>query len=225
MCARLDEARTVVYLVDLNDRAGHSGVESLLTATERRRASSFRLAERGRQFVICRAAARTLLGIELGVTPLDVPIEESPCGRPVVPKATGWDFNTSHCCGVGVIALRSGGLVGVDVQLAPAGHTWHRVMRRICGPAELEAVAGEASEIGDQAYLERWVAKEALLKALGTGFSFDPARIECRRDPHGQLRASRDAAPVGEVVRLAAPTGFAAAVAVLDAIRRPVGAL
>jgi 4'-phosphopantetheinyl transferase len=206
--ARLERARTFVYLVKGTDSTSRVGL--LLAPGERRRAASFRLAERARQFVICRASARVLLGAELGIDPSDVPIEEDSCGRPTVAAWTGWDFNIAHSREVGLVALRSGGRVGVDVQLAQAGYPWSRVMRRICRRIELEELTHEASEIGDVAYLERWVAKEALLKMLGTGFTRDP-RIEIRRDHRGRLHAP--SIEGAEILALPAPTGFAAALA------------
>jgi 4'-phosphopantetheinyl transferase len=212
VCARLEAARTVVYLVDVTDSEAHGGAESLLAPGERRRAASFRLAERAQQFVVCRASARALLGAELGIDPPRVPIEEGSCGRPAVAAWTGWDFNISHSRGVGLVALRSCGRVGVDVQQAKTGYPWSRVMRSICRRVELEELAREASEIGDVAYLERWVAKEALLKMLGTGFNRDP-RIELRPDDRGRLRAVGPGVERAEIVALPAPAGFAAALA------------
>jgi 4'-phosphopantetheinyl transferase len=219
----LDGSDTVARLVDLAAGGAHGGAAAMLSPRERRRAASFRFPERQREFVLCRAAVRSLLSRQMGVAPRDVPIEEGSFGRPRV-STGGWDFNISHSGTVGLVAVRFGGRVGVDVQGMPPGFPWRRVMARICRGRELAVLGEDAQAIGDRAFLERWAAKEALLKALGAGFSIDPARIECRRSQHGHLRAWEGADLLGEIVSVAAPPGFAAAIAVLDATRRPAGA-
>jgi 4'-phosphopantetheinyl transferase len=210
----------VVYLVDLACGGPYAEADSLLDSAERERAASFRLPSRRRQFLICRLAVRTLLGDAMGVEPHHIPLRNGPHGKPEVALANnaGWHFNISHSGDLGLIALRVGAPVGVDIQRLPHEFPWRRLMPRICSGTELEEVLREAATLGDQAFAQRWAAREALLKAWG---GVSPERAELHRDRGGRMRVTRACGGGLEsptIVCLDVRAGFVGAIATLASI-------
>jgi phosphopantetheinyl transferase len=132
-------------------------------------------------------------------------------------------FNLAHCDGVALLAVHPRHDVGVDIErIAPAGERpWRRLLERISHPSEVAETTAEARQLGPRAFYERWVGKEAVLKALGAGLRISPAAVSLRRDCAGTLRV-RELPERGfahgrcrlEGVRT--PAGFVGAVALLD---------
>jgi phosphopantetheinyl transferase len=100
-------------------------------------------------------------------------------------------FNLAHRDGVALIAIsHRRHETGVDLErIAPASkRSWHKLLERICHPCEAREALAEARTIGSRAFYERWVGKEAVLKALGVGLRVAPADVPLRRDSGGVLR-------------------------------------
>jgi phosphopantetheinyl transferase len=134
-------------------------------------------------------------------------------------------FNLAHGDGVALLAINHRrDAVGVDLErIASGSRPWERLLARICHPAEAHEALAEARAIGSRAFYERWVGKEAVLKALGVGLRVSPAEVSLRRDKGGVLRVGeppgRALGPHGRCCRLEwvrAPVGFVGAVALLE---------
>jgi phosphopantetheinyl transferase len=211
-----------VLLLELSQIETADEQESLdlLSEAERERARSFRSSLRRRQFVRARAAVRLKLGHRLGIDPAEVRLVNGVHGRPEVSGQDFW-FGVSHDEHLVVVAFRRGGAVGTDIQRLNAARPWGRLLERICGAAELAEARAEAREIAHRAFFERWVAKEALLKALGCGLSVPPAQVRLDRRLDGSfgvlgLRSYPEVAGSCEIRELGGlPAGFCGAVAEL----------
>jgi len=75
-----------------------------------------------------------------------------------------------------VAAAVADGPIGVDVETIGAPFVFPR---NVLHPAECAALDAAGPEAHEE-FLRIWTAKEAYVKALGTGFSREPARIEVR---------------------------------------------
>ncbi|WP_175720741.1 4'-phosphopantetheinyl transferase family protein [Burkholderia anthina] len=156
-----------------------------------------------------RAALRDVLGTALGVAPNRIAIVVDASGRPSLDPAhrTSLDFNVSHAGDHALIAWAAAVRVGVDIECCDRPTDWHALTREVCAPAEAAYLDSLPPAARADAFMRVWSAKEALLKALGTGIV-------------GGLRAfavvpPRDAAtPATTIVEPAAP---AAGVAAFDA--------
>lgn len=101
-----------------------------------------------------------------------------------------------------LIVLAGGAAVGVDLQRIEAQRDWRGLLRLVGGPDEHRRLLAEAERRGPRVFFERWVAREAILKAAGTGL-FGALRqddVPCRLTP------------------LTVPAGYAAAIAVRQAV-------
>lgn len=179
-----------------------------------------RVADRGtarvrRRRILLRAALRAELGRQLGVPAAAVPLAAT-AGRPAwdAEPGPGLDMSCSASGSVGLLAVVRGARVGVDLQ----EHL----------PADLDAARAEGwladdeySHLATRPVTERsaalahcWAAKEAVLKGRGVGLLADPATVRT---------AGRSTVGSWRLLPVAAPAGYAAAVAVRTRRRlRPV---
>ena len=153
-----------------------------LSDEERRRAGRFRSPHDARRFSAARGWLRHILAAELDVEPAAVPVSQGP-GKPGVAGGTALRFNVSHGGELALIAVAERE-IGVDVEpLDPAGR-WADVVDVACGRREAAALRRLPAEEQPVAFLRAWTAKEAYLKATGTGLAMAPDRVDV-----GQPRA------------------------------------
>jgi len=158
-----------------------------LSADERGRAEQFRLDDPRRRFVVARAALRTLLGQYLGVPPSDVAIAIALNGKPRLGdlmRPTDIRFNVAHSGDIALITFTSNCEIGVDVErLRPVGFA-ERIARRFFHAAEAAAITAAPPDARDDVFLRCWTAKEAVVKALGSGITGSLATFRVPTEMH-----------------------------------------
>lgn len=165
-----------------------------LSQAERARAARFRFSRDARRFAAARGWLRHVLATELGTAPAEVPLSELP-GKPRLLE--GPCFNVSHAHELALVAVATG-QVGVDVEHAGAGPAALHAADIACSPAEAAALRRLPPAERPDAFLWRWTAKEAYLKAKGLGLAVPPGHVEVATAPEGAAAAVRetgDAAP------------------------------
>ena len=134
-----------------------------------------------RRFVLCRAALRAILCERLGCDNKRLAIGAGFHDKPfslVDGTPASISFNVSHSGKHGLIALASEGRLGVDVEERAARRDFDRLIEAAFGPNEQAALKSERARGEFRLFYKFWTIKEALIKALGTGLSFDPAKFE-----------------------------------------------
>ena len=86
-------------------------------------------------------------------------------------------FNVSHSGLHGLIGFAAGSGFGVDLEVRRPDRDFDGIGSRVYGPREQRALADSGPGKAELFY-RLWSLKEALIKALGTGFSLSPARFE-----------------------------------------------
>lgn len=163
----------------------------LLTPSERIRAASFVFPKHASHWISCRAALRRILGNIIGVPPAEVPLIVSEFGKPsLAPPFAGLHFSLSHCEDLALLSLCQDGPVGVDVEPSHRAADLPDCETAFCHPAEIDTLPADPIARGE-CLLEIWTAKEALLKALGTGFSHPPETVRI----HGSTASSGESLP------------------------------
>lgn len=164
-----------VYLLSLEKApADPSGFGALLDDGERAEAASFSLMDRGRRFMIGRAALRSLLSAHNAgsVTETAWRFGRSKNGKPFVrsPETQAPFFNLSHAGDLIAIAISNAVKVGIDIEAGqafpPEEIPWH-----LFSEGEQRHLRAAAPQDFWHAFMRLWTLKEAIAKRIGTGFS------------------------------------------------------
>lgn len=218
---------------------------SCLSADERERAEHFLRDDLRRRFVVAHEALRAILGRYLGIGPGELHFLYGPHGKPRLAeggrgtregemseptsRATSFppppspfpldlQFSLAHSGELAVVAVTRGGEIGVDVEhLRPVRHL-EQLAQRYFTPVEAAAIlAGDESRRVAE-FLATWTAKEAILKAIGTGLSYPLNRFSVSPAVDGQwVRLAEPPADCGAkwwLKRVDVASGYVAAVAI-----------
>ena len=164
---------------------------TLLDEEERVRSRRFLAVRARRQFVLCRAALRVTLSERLGCSSGRLTFGYRECGKPfalVDGQRVAIGFNVSHSGEHGLIAITENEWLGVDVEERVPGRDFEGIGTLVYGPAERQSLAGASSGHKMHLLFRLWSLKEALIKALGVGFSLNPSRFEV---PPAMLQGDR----------------------------------
>jgi 4'-phosphopantetheinyl transferase len=146
-----------------------------------------------RLHICARGLVRRCLSRERPETPAEAwTFERTEAGKPFVTgPAPGPSFSLSHTDGLVAVAV---GECGVDVEALSRGNEILDTVLRAFAPAELEEVRLLPADDQVRRAVELWTAKEAYLKALGTGISRHLDRVVLTHLGNGAWRVeeSRD---------------------------------
>ena len=162
-----------------------------LDRNERERWRQFRVDRPRRQFALCRAALRANLCERLACSNDQLAFGFLEHGKPfaiVDGTPSTASFNVSHSGKHGLIALAPRGQLGVDVEERVARRDIDGIGEMVFGPREQSALAELTGNAKIHLFFMLWTIKEALIKALGTGFSLNPSRFEV---PSGMLHGTK----------------------------------
>lgn len=147
-------------------------LQALLPPVERARLQSFGHAGRRREFVLGRAAARTLLAERLGTAPREVPLVVAPDGGVEV-EGADLHLSIAHS-GPHAVAAVGARRLGVDLErIAPRHPGLARFLLHPEERASFEALALDHT----RSCILYWTLKEATLKAMRTGFRTSPKKL------------------------------------------------
>lgn len=125
-----------------------------------------------------RAARRLILGRVCGKAPEKLVFETGPHGKPFLKG--GPHFSVSHCGDRFVIAVCADSPVGVDVENSARSADFDALSRRVMCRGELEEFSRLGATERRAFFIRIWTAKEAALKAAGTGFRGGPRLFDVR---------------------------------------------
>jgi 4'-phosphopantetheinyl transferase len=161
-----------VWAVTLKKQPPTSELSAILSSDECQRAERFRFDEPRRRFIQSRAALRTILGAYLVNEPAEIVFQYDANGKPRIEDAentTGLRFNLAQSDELALVAVVRGCEVGVDVERLRAVSHMEQIARRYFHQAEADEILGSAPATRLGVFLSCWTAKEAVLKAIGTG--------------------------------------------------------
>lgn len=175
---KLDAGAVHLWTVALDADAERRALAARLSDEEQALAQRLRLGRVRRRFVVTRVVLRELLGEYTSTAPGELRFAHNSNGKPRLasPSDGGVEFNVSHSGRLALIAVSRAGRVGVDIET---------LERRVGGVLGSRAFSdGERARITrlpvqdrTRAALEHWTAKEAYLKAIGTGLRALPPPV------------------------------------------------
>jgi 4'-phosphopantetheinyl transferase len=144
-----------------------------LSPDERARAARFATDRLRGRWTVARAGMRSVLGAEVGLSPETLQFAYNANGKPTLADwREGASFNLSHSHGLAALAMCEA-TVGADIERLGAVH--EDVAQRFFSPVEAAVVQSTPEADRAATFYRFWTAKEAFLKALGTGFTQAPA--------------------------------------------------
>ena len=157
---------------------------ALLDNDEQARWSRFSVEGAQRRFALCRAALRINLCDRLRCSNRALSFGYLEHGKPFA-KINGVmsnaSFNVSHSGRHGLIGFTKQEGLGMDLELRAPGRDFDGIGSSVYGPRERSALSAAEGSDKEHLFYRFWSLKEALIKALGTGFSLSPARFEVPR--------------------------------------------
>lgn len=185
------EGASVLHVDLTPDPDREARAVSLLDDAEKSRRNRFLSARARREFALCRAALRISLSQRLGCAGRALSFDCLEHGKPfarVDGRRVETAFNVSHSGRHGLIAIAEHGCLGVDVEERVAQRDLEGIGSMVYGPSERRLLGIAAGGDRVRLFHRLWSMKEALIKALGTGFSLSPSRFEI---PEPMLRGAR----------------------------------
>ena len=178
---RETEGVTILHVDLTPNPAREARAFALLDAEETRRARRFVVEPPRRRFALCRAALRINLCERLDCSNQRLSFGYLEHGKPVA-EVNGQrqpiGFNLSHSGGHGLIAFAAHEQLGIDVEERKPGRNFDGIGESVYGPAEQRLLAKAEGPRKAAFFYRLWTLKEALIKALGTGFTLNPSTFE-----------------------------------------------
>jgi 4'-phosphopantetheinyl transferase len=156
----------------------------------------------------------------LKVEPSEIVLTRGHEGKPQLqaPNPNDLQFNLTHASRFTLIAVARGANIGIDLEVTNLGTDQVELARHILSAREREAFAALPEQVKLERFYLLWTMKEALLKGIGTGFLYDPRKLELGIDPAPvevrQIVLDDDPHGVWTLLQLPVDQGYKAALAV-----------
>jgi 4'-phosphopantetheinyl transferase len=172
-----------------------------LSPEESMRARRVTSEQQRRHFVVAHGTLRIVLSLYSDRGPRELSFQNMPSGKPILrwmeSCANTIRFNLSHSDRRTLIAVSKDREVGVDLEKIRADRDVTALAARFFAPQEQAAIMDAGSSAKHWTFSRIWVAKEAVMKARGSGLTFplDRHRIELSGDGSACRLISEDNPP------------------------------
>ena len=147
----------------------------LLSDDERDRAARFIRAADGHAYIVAHGVMRHLLAGYCDAAPAALRFGRAEGGKPML-EGPACDqrvrFNLAHSGAGALLAVSQAGEIGVDLEAGRNDVDMSGLAGRFFCNSERDAIMRAPDEQRADAFFRCWVAKEALLKAQGTGLAY-----------------------------------------------------
>lgn len=172
----LADGNCQLWLAWLDDEDPDSFL-GFLSEDEYLRVRRFRNPRSADRFIVARGILRTLLGRTLALRPERLDFLYGPHGKPYLAGGLQkqLSFNVSHSGGLAVFAVANGFEVGVDIEEVHPLSDLEATASIFLSADELAELEEMPTDRKMERFFTLWTCKEAVLKALGSGFT-NPAK-------------------------------------------------
>lgn len=200
--------------------------QNLLSADEIERWQRYRFEEDRRRFATTRQALRLLLGKYTGANPKNLAFSYGTQGKPRLAQPTrDLSFNVSHSRDFAVLAFTRDRQLGVDIEFHKPDVEVSDLAHRFFSLSEQQALKKKSNAERRGFFYQIWTAKEALIKAIGTGLSLPLDSFDVSLDSGVRILATRPnsiEASKWSLQLLNAPEGYSACLATEGALDPPL---
>jgi 4'-phosphopantetheinyl transferase len=177
----LAEAETHIWQAKLDlSTAKITQLTEVLAEDERMKASRFRFKEHQQRYIAARGILRKVLGFYLKISGDAIEFEYSSHGKPKISNlnAINLQFNVSHSQDLALYGITRDRRIGVDLEYLRDLDDADKIARRFFSPTESALVASLQGQEQRQVFFQFWTAKEAYLKAIGSGLAGGLDKVE-----------------------------------------------
>ncbi len=171
-----------VFHVDLQaDAAREEHALEWLSDSEQAQAMRYRNEKSRRHYALTQAAVRAIICERLKCRNDSLSFEKQSHGKPhalLEGSPAPISFNITHSGTHGLIAIASEIQLGVDLEIYSTRRNLEGLSKRVFGAEERAAFAVLPKDERIRLFYRIWTMKEALLKALDTGLSLNPAKFQ-----------------------------------------------
>ena len=183
---------TEIWCVDFREPGRwHSSLSfgEILPPEDLARASAC-VEKRKNEILIVQSVLRLLLSQYFpGTEPRDWRIERTAEGKPYLSGPAPCVFNLAHSHGVALLAFGPSGQLGVDVEKVDPARDLAEIAASVFAPEEIGAMSESGGGVRTSSFFELWALKEAYVKAVGRGLSFDLKSVSFQIGPEGPSAA------------------------------------
>lgn len=177
-----------LWLSDLDTTLSPEAMQTL-SDEERLRAGRFAFDLDRSRYTSAHVMLRAVLARQTGAPADALRFHLGPHGKPTLANARG-SFNMSHSDGAMAVLWADDGRtteIGVDLERRRRIAEMDDLVEEHFTRAERDAYAETARTHRTDAFLRGWTRKEAVLKALGTGFSVPARAIDAGLESHARV--------------------------------------
>ena len=159
---------------------------ALLSPTEMARADRFRFDHHRRRYQIAHGVLRILLANHLHCSPAAIAFTYSERGKPAIAdhcQPQGLQFNLSHSEDLAIVGISRDRLIGVDVEYVRDMDNLDSLVKRFFCAEEYRYFQQANSHEQQKIFFQLWTAKEAYLKATGTGLAGGLDQVQLSLSP------------------------------------------
>lgn len=171
-----------VYCVNLDSQLSQINLlKNNLSEDEQIRANKFKFENLKNRFTVCRSILKILLGKYLNIKPSEIVFDYGDKGKPSLAKSCnhlGIEFNLSHSENFALYGFALKYRIGVDLEYKREITELEKLVKRFFHLRECELLSKLKNGEKQDLFFKIWTAKEAYLKALGTGIAGGLDKIE-----------------------------------------------
>lgn len=138
--------------------------------------------------IITKGLLRLLIGNYLNLNPAELVFAYNEFGKPFInDNLNELQFNISHSDDMAVFAFSRSGEIGADIEKVKVIDDMQGVMNICFTGYEKDWFNDINAESRVESFYKVWTIKEAFIKAIGRGFSFDPKDVELTNESGNQM--------------------------------------
>lgn len=159
------------FLLEVDD-VSFPMVRGTLANEELERANRLVSERYRREFVVAHGMVREVLSCYCGRPPHELKFQKTVSGKPFLVDDAGIRFNLTHSHGRAVLVVARDREVGVDLEKLRPEVDVINLARRFFSSRDKVFIERGGQTGWHERFLQTWVVREAVFKALGTGMTF-----------------------------------------------------
>lgn len=190
----LTNCETHVWRAKLNLSTDNiAELTQILSEDERLKANRFRFAHHQRRYIAARGILRKIVSSYLNTDSNLVKFEYNSRGKPKIAdflNQINLQFNVSHSEDLALYGFTRDRRIGIDLEYLKKLDDVAKIAQRFFTATESSLIAALSGDEQKRVFLQFWTAKEAYLKAIGTGLTGGLEQVEISLEPQSTLLIS-----------------------------------